>query len=104
MTRGQVQLKKKSKKPIFVTIILSVLIIFLIVSTVRLMGKYKKAKEIYHASVRKHDELELLRDQLKDSVDELSDEQGQDRELRQKLRVVEEGEELIIIIPEEQIP
>lgn len=103
MGKRKVTIKKTNWRPIILTLVFLIIAALLILSTVRLFAKYKKARGVYQETKLEYDNLTEMKASLEESVELLSTDEGIARELREKLRVVGEGEELIIIVPEEEV-
>jgi cell division protein FtsB len=96
--------KKNNKKMIYswpVFIVLSLLVIFLINSNIKIYKKVKESAERKELIENQLIELKNRRLEIEKDVSRLDSLVGQEEELRNRLNVIKEGEKMIMIVDEE---
>ena len=95
------QQKNHHGKNIFFTLILVVLSVFLILSIVRLRAKYLFVKQGHDQLQEEVDTTQAAINRMESSLEVLETPEGTQRVLKEEFRVLDEGEELIIIVPDD---
>ena len=86
---------------IFLGVVFLFLSTVLIISIVRISKKYSFVKQGRNELKEEIDEAQLSIDSLDESLEYLDTPGGTQRALREQFRVTSEGEELIVIVPNE---
>lgn len=94
--------KNSSEEAVFFkvvwVIILGVVCIILIFSTYKISKKYIRTRSALHDSQVELHKLQNNESQIIQSIDRLSTDPGREYEVREKYRVVKQGEKLIVVI------
>lgn len=82
-------------------VVLFVLVILLAISLMKMVGKSRQTREVRDQYRDEITALEKQQEELASDIDYLSTERGMEEEIRDRFPVVKEGEDLILIIDEE---
>jgi|GEM_PF-5049652 len=92
--------KSQLRDFIIITVIIGI-IMLLSFSLARLLRRYHYAKNLSESSLQKHEELTRDLENLKQTFEIISTQKGERQLIREQLHAPDPGEELIIIVPEE---
>lgn len=104
MFSRRISIKKKSQNvwySWFIALFLIVLIIWMGFVLVKTFVKYKEASASRNNSRKELAELIQKNQELEQKINHLSSDFGMDQELRNQYRVIKPGEEMLVIIQEE---
>ncbi len=97
--------KRKLKRVMYSRTMLVVLLVVLVLvskGTWNVYGKMESSRENFEKSERELEKLKTRQSALANQIDYLKTDQGIESEIRQKFRVVKEGEEIAVIVDDVQ--
>ena len=80
---------------------LAVIIAVISVSTLRLGEKRSLVKSLRNQARREYEQLQASYDQVLETIEASATPEGQERIIRQNMRAVQEGEEIVVVVPEQ---
>lgn len=83
-------------------VLMAALVFFMVRATVRISGKYQTTRERENEQTALLAELRSQKASLAEKIDSLETEDGVEAALRQHFRIKKPGEELVVILDEEE--
>lgn len=99
-----IKIKKKKtllESPLFLVIMFA-LVILLVIPVARTFSSYRSAQQTFRDNQDEQERLELQEINLRENIEYFQTERGREELIRLQHPVVKDGEELIIIIPDDQ--
>jgi uncharacterized protein YlxW (UPF0749 family) len=79
---------------------MAIVIATIAVSTLRLSEKRSLVKSLRNQARQEYTQLESSYDHVQKTIDDVSTVEGRERAIRENLRAVKEGEEIVVLVPE----
>ncbi|OGI83297.1 hypothetical protein A2997_02270 [Candidatus Nomurabacteria bacterium RIFCSPLOWO2_01_FULL_36_10b] len=100
--RATSSLIRQERKYRIIILVVAVFIAIVLVSILKLMERRAYVKDIRNNREREYQQLLKTQENIQQTVESLQNDGNKERLIREHMRVIKEGEEIIILVPDEE--